>query len=65
MNVAFVRSLDAITARIAEAIHYSYRQGGASPVGACHPPGSEVDWCDGIRPGAAFTEIWSSFVWEH
>jgi hypothetical protein len=38
MNAAFVRSLDAITARIAEAIHYAYRQGGASPIGACHPP---------------------------
>jgi hypothetical protein len=64
MNAAFVRSLDAITARIAEAIHYSYRQGGASPIGACHPPGSSFDWCDGVRPDAAFTENWSSFVWQ-
>ena len=64
MNTAFVRSLDAITARIAEAIHYSFRQGGASPIGACHPPGSHVDWCDGMRPDAAFTESWSAFVWQ-
>lgn len=63
MNAAFVRSLDAITARIAEAIHYSFRQGGASPIGACHPSDSQVDWCNGMRPDAVFTENWSAFVW--
>lgn len=62
-TIEFISSLDAITARIAEAIHYSFRQGGASPVGACHPPRSQEDWCDGIRPDAAFTENWSSFAW--
>jgi hypothetical protein len=64
MNAAFVRSLDAITARIAEAIHYSFLQGGASPVGACHPPGLPFDWCEGMRPDASFTESWSDFVWD-
>jgi hypothetical protein len=55
-------ALDAITARIASAIHYAYRQGGASPAGACAPPGGERDWCDGADvPGAAFTEAWDSF----
>jgi hypothetical protein len=63
-TIEFINSLDAITGRIAESIHYSYRQGGASPVGACHPPESLLDWCDGMRPGAAFTDSWSSFDWE-
>lgn len=62
-NAPFIASLDEITARMAEAIHYSFRQGGASPIGACHPPGSGVDWCDGMREDAAFTESWSSFTW--
>lgn len=61
---AFIASLDAIGARLAESIHYAYRQGGASPVGACGPPGAEVDWCAGASvPGAAFTEAWSRFTW--
>jgi hypothetical protein len=63
MNATFVASLDRITARMAEAIHYSFRQGGASAIGACHPPGSELNWCDGMRAEAAFTESWSSFTW--
>ena len=37
----------AIAARIASAIHYAYRQGGASAEGACSPPGSDEDWCRG------------------
>ena len=53
--------LDLITARLAEAIHYAYRQGGASPVGACGPPGSAADWCDGTLPGAQFTDLWRDF----
>jgi hypothetical protein len=58
---AFVAALDAITARIAESIHYAYRQGGASPAGACAPPGADVKWCDGSVPGAAFTDAWEIF----
>ena len=61
---AFVASLDAIGARLAESIQYAYRQGGASPVGACAPPGSLVDWCEGgLVPGAVFTEAWTDFRW--
>ena len=48
-----------------EAIGDAYRQGGASPVGACHAPGSDVDWCSGaVVPGAAFTHAWHRFAWE-
>lgn len=60
---AFVAGLDAIAARIAESVHYAYRQGGASPVGACAPPDTEIDWCTGSVAGAAFTDAWSRFVW--
>ena len=66
-QVIYYRSMNLVRLRdgqIAEAIHYSYRQGGASPIGACHPPGSAFDWCDGVRADAAFTESWSSFVWQ-
>ena len=52
----------AIEARIASAIHYAYRQGAASPEGACSPPGSGEDWCLGADvPGAAFTDAWETF----
>ena len=36
----FLAAKHAIAARIAAAIHYAYRQGGASPEGACSPPGT-------------------------
>ncbi len=52
----------AIAARIASAIHYAYRQGGASAEGACSPPESGADWCSGGDvPGAAFTDVWQTF----
>jgi hypothetical protein len=58
----FVAAKHAIAARIAAAIHYAYRQGGASPEGACSPPGSGEDWCQGADvPGAAFTDAWETF----
>ena len=57
----FVAELDLIAARMAEAIHYAYRQGGGSPVGACGPPGSPFDWCEGTVLGAAFTDQWRAF----
>jgi hypothetical protein len=57
----FAGELDLITARLAEAIHYAYKQGGASPVGACGPPGSAADWCEGTLPGAQFTDLWRDF----
>jgi hypothetical protein len=63
VDTAFTRALDAITARIAESIHYAYRQGGASPTGACAPPDAEISWCDGERADAAFTDAWHDFVW--
>jgi hypothetical protein len=53
---------EAVAARIAGAIHYAYRQGGASPEGACSPPGSGEDWCSGGDVfGAAFTDAWTTF----
>jgi hypothetical protein len=59
----FVAGLDSIAARLAESIHYAYRQGGASPVGACGPPGG-LDWCDGAAvAGASFTDAWAHFRW--
>jgi hypothetical protein len=61
VTVAFGMALDAITARIAESIHYAYRQGGASPAGACGPPGSGLGWCRGEVPGAQFTDSWQIF----
>src|SRR5436305_668950 len=52
----------AIAARIGAAIQYAYRQGGASAEGACSPPDSGQDWCDGADvPGAAFTDAWQTF----
>ena len=58
----FVAAKHAIAARIAAAIHYAYRQGGASPEGACSPPGSGEDWCQGADvPNAAFTDAWETF----
>ena len=52
----------AIAARIASAIHYAYRQGGASPEGACSPPGSGEDWCrGGDVEGATFDARWQMF----
>ncbi len=61
----FQHSLDQITARIASAIHYAYREGGASPVGACGPPGTEQVFCDGQLAGATFTGAWEIFKsWE-
>jgi hypothetical protein len=60
-STAFQSELDAVTARLAEAIHYAYRLGGASAVGACKLPGSGVDWCEGEVAGASFTEQWTAF----
>lgn len=58
----FLAAKHAIAARIAAAIHYAYRQGGASPEGACSPPGSGEDWCQGADvPNAAFTDAWETF----
>lgn len=59
-NQVFNGQLDAITARMASAIHYAYRQGGASPAGACSVPESGENWCDGAREGAVFTEVWET-----
>jgi hypothetical protein len=53
----------AIAARLAAAIHYAYRQGGGSPDGACTPPDTDEDWCQGAEvPGAAFTDAWEAFT---
>ena len=57
----FRADVQALAARIAGAVHYAYRQGGASSVGACGPPGSTEYWCDGSVPGAAFTGSWAGF----
>jgi hypothetical protein len=52
----------AILVRIASAITYGYRQGAASPEGACSPPGSNQDWCSGADvPGATFDPRWEIF----
>jgi hypothetical protein len=52
----------AIAARVAAAIHYAYRQGGASPEGACAPPGSGENWCHGGDvEGATFDPRWQMF----
>ena len=52
----------AIAARVAAAIRYAYAQGGGSPEGACSPPDSDEDWCQGADvPGAAFTDAWETF----
>jgi hypothetical protein len=61
-DAAFQAELDAITARIAAAIHDAYGDAGA--VGACLPP-SGGDWCRGEVPGASFTSAWAEFGrWE-
>jgi len=60
-TAAFTGDLDAIAARIAAAVRNAYRQGGASPFGACGAPGTVEDWCNGEVPGAAFTEAWRGF----
>ena len=64
-NAEFLAAQDAIVQRIAEAVRWGYREGGASPAGICSPPGSEKDWCDGGREGAHFTDAWKTFEsWE-
>jgi hypothetical protein len=60
-TASFAADLTAITARIAEAVANAYREGGASPVGACGAPGSGDDWCNADVPDAAFTEAWHDF----
>ena len=61
----FVAELEAVSARLAAAIQYAYREHAASAIGACRPPGSDADWCAGELPDAAFTDIWSIFErWE-
>lgn len=58
----FTAAKEAIEARIASAIHYAYREGGASPEGACSPPGSGEDWCRGGEvAGAGFDARWEMF----
>jgi hypothetical protein len=61
LDAGFLDGLNEITARIANSIHYAFRQGGASPAGACAPPGSAESWCAGEVPGASFTDTWSIF----
>jgi hypothetical protein len=61
LDAEFLAGLNGITARIASAVHYSFREGGASPAGACAPPASAADWCEGQVPGAVFTDAWSIF----
>jgi hypothetical protein len=56
----FNSQLNAITARMASAVHYAYRQGGASPAGACRIPQIQEDWCNAAREGAVFTEVWET-----
>jgi hypothetical protein len=52
----------ALAARIASAIHYAYREGGASAEGACSPPDSGIDWCaGGDVPDATFDPRWAMF----
>lgn len=58
----FAAAKQAIEERIASAIHYAYREGAASPEGACSPPGGEQDWCLGAEvSGAGFTDAWETF----
>ena len=53
----------AIASRLAAAIHYAYGPGGSAD-GACTPPDSAEDWCQGADvPDAAFTGAWE--VFEH
>jgi hypothetical protein len=63
LTAPFSEILDRITDRIAESIQYSFRQDGAGPFGGCRP-GPPVDWCDGRREDAEFTDAWSHFRWE-
>lgn len=52
----------AIASRLAAAIRYGYRQGGASAEGACTPPDTDEDWCLGADvPDAVFTNAWETF----
>lgn len=52
----------AIASRIGEAIRFAYRPGLVNSIGACRPPGSSSDWCQGADiSGAAFTEAWTMF----
>lgn len=60
-NEEFLAAQDAILQRIASALRWGYRQGGASPAGICGPPESGENWCNGGRDGATFTEQWETF----
>lgn len=47
--------------RIAESLRWAYRNGGASPAGACSRPDSGENWCQMQREGAQFEEYWAQF----
>lgn len=62
---AFEASVETLAARLAEALRWAYRQGNASPAGACGVPGSNENWCQSEREDASFTDAWEIFkTWE-
>ncbi len=63
LDAAFEQSLNAITARIAEANSLRYGVAHTTAADACAPPGGSVDWCQGSVTGAAFTPAWEAFRW--
>lgn len=71
VTAATIPTLNAMADRMASSLHYAFREGGASPAGACARPDVEEDWCQmsvAFAPPelpAAFTEEWEIFrSWE-
>lgn len=55
-----VEDLEVLAARLAEAIHFAYDEGGGSAAGACSPTGAYT-WCQCSVPGATFHDGWQTF----
>lgn len=56
----FEANAQAIAARLAEALRWSYGPGNEA-LGACITPGTILDWCTFERTGAMFVETWADF----
>lgn len=55
--------LDVLAARLAQAIHYAWDEGGGAASSACSPSGAYT-WCACNVEGAAFDDGWDTFsVW--
>ena len=58
---SYATDLASIAARLANAIHHAYDDGGGSAARACSPSGAYT-WCQCSVAGAAFNDGWDTFA---